>query len=62
MEDIDYDTLMESEWKVLTPDKIFSLVAALDDWKDNRQRGGYDIRLIDGCIAVCKSWLVMERE
>ncbi len=56
------DLLIE-EWKPLTWDKIFGLRDELDCWRTNRARGGYDIRLISGAIAVCDMHLdLLERE
>ena len=53
----DYDALMKSEWEDLTFEKVLGLMTELDDWKDARNYGGYDTRLLEGASAVCKSWL-----
>jgi hypothetical protein len=60
IDDIDYDTLMADEWDSLTEEKILVLRNELADWKENREKGGYDIRLIKGAIAVCDAWLAQK--
>ncbi len=51
------EKLLRDEWKPLTWDKIFDLRDELDCWRTNRKQGGYDIRLLNGAIAVVDAHL-----
>lgn len=56
-EKIDYENLTRDEWSPMTTSKAFELRAELRDWSENRQAGGYDVRLIEGAIAVCDAYI-----
>ena len=45
------------EWEDMTREKAFGLMMELDDWKNAREEGGYDIRLLLGAIEVCKVYI-----
>ena len=49
--------LIDSEWFPMDKEKAFVLLMELKDWKDNREYGGYDTRLIDGAIELGKAFL-----
>lgn len=61
MTDIDYNNLVSDEWEPVTDDKVFSLMMELRDWRTSRKAGGYDYRLIDGAIAVCKAFFKRDK-
>lgn len=56
-EKIDYESLMADEWDPMTKDKAIELWAGLRDWSKNRQTAGYDVRLVEGAIAVCDAYV-----
>lgn len=56
-EAVSYEELMRDEWRPMTESKALELRAELYAWRDNRQAGGYDVRLIEGAIAVCNEYL-----
>lgn len=53
----EYEDLMENEWSPMTTGKAFELRAELRGWRKTRQIGGYDVRLIEGAIAVCDAYI-----
>lgn len=42
----------------MTMGKVRELRAELYDWSENRQAGGYDVKLIEGAIAVCNAYIL----
>lgn len=52
-----YEDLIEDEWSPMNTGKAHWLRLELRDWKRNREAGGYDIRLIEGAIAVCEAYI-----
>lgn len=56
-ENVSYGDLMGDEWSPMTTGKAYGLRAELRDWSENRQAGGYDVRLIEGAIAVCDAYI-----
>ena len=57
MAKLKYEDLMKPEWEELSFEKVLGLLAELKGWKDARVHGGYDVQLLEGAIAVCRSWL-----
>lgn len=52
-----YEDLMRNQWNPMTAGRAGMLRAELRDWRENRQAGGYDVRLIEGAIAVCDAYI-----
>lgn len=56
-ENVSYEDLMADEWNPMTTDKVIEIRAGLQDWKRNREEAGYDVRLVEGAIAVCDAYI-----
>lgn len=52
-----FEDLERGEWDPMNKVKAFTVRAELLDWKRAREAGGYDVRLIEGAIAVCEAFL-----
>ncbi len=61
-EETDYEALVNAdEWKPMTPEKAFTLMMEIRDWRENRLQGGYDCRLLDGVISLAKKYIEEHR-